>query len=66
MMKITADLGKCQSYANCVATAPEVYDLDGAVVRVLQPDPPKELEDAARSGARQCPVKALTIEEETE
>jgi ferredoxin len=63
-MKIHADVGKCLAYANCVATAPDVYDLDGSVVTVLQPHPAPELQAAARSGARQCPVKALTIEEE--
>ncbi len=63
-MKITADLGKCLGYANCVAAAPDIYDLEGPVVTVLQPHPPADRENAARSGVRQCPAKALTVEED--
>jgi ferredoxin len=62
-MKITADLTKCLGYANCSAEAPEVYDLEGAYVKILQPEPGPELQDAARFGARQCPVRALTIKD---
>jgi ferredoxin len=64
-MEITADLGKCLAYANCVVAAPDVYDLDGSVVKVLEPHPGPEHHEAARSGARRCPVKAITINEET-
>jgi ferredoxin len=62
-MKIIADLDKCQGYANCAAEAPDVYDLDGPYVKILQSVPAPELRDAARSGARRCPVRALTIED---
>jgi ferredoxin len=62
-MKITADRSKCQGYANCLAEAPEVFDLDGSTVRILQPEPGPELQAAARSGVRQCPVRALKIDE---
>ena len=64
-MKIHADISKCLAYANCVAAAPQVYDFDGSVVKVIEPEPGPELHEAARSGARQCPVKAITIDEET-
>jgi ferredoxin len=63
-MRIEAALDKCQAYANCVAVAPEVYDLDGSLVKILQPEPSDELKDGARKGARRCPVKALTIWED--
>ena len=63
-MRITADLGKCLAYANCVAAAPDIYDLTGTVVTVLEPNPPADRQDAARSGARQCPAKALTVEDD--
>lgn len=62
-MKITADLDKCQGYANCAAEAPDVYDLDGPYVKILQPVPGPEFQDAARSGARRCPVRALAVED---
>lgn len=64
-MKITADLGKCLAYANCVAAAPDIYDLDGSVVTILQPHPSPDRENAARTGVRQCPSKALSVEEDT-
>lgn len=63
-MRIEATLDRCQAYANCVAVAPEVYDLEGSLVKILQPAPSDELKDAARKGARRCPVKALTILED--
>ena len=62
-MKITADLSKCLAYANCAAAAPEVYDLEGSKVTILEPEPRPELQGAARFGARQCPVRALTVED---
>lgn len=62
-MKLTADIGKCLGYANCVAAAPEVYDLNGSVVTILQPEPPAALQAAARKGAKLCPVRAITVEE---
>jgi ferredoxin len=65
-MKIEADLTKCLAYGNCVAEAPEVYDLPDQKVTVLLPEPPPELEAAARKGARRCPVKALSIIEAPE
>lgn len=52
------------AYGNCAAVAPNVYDLDGAVVKVLLPEPPAELQVDARAGARECPSRALTIEED--
>lgn len=60
-MRIEADLQACLAYGNCVAAAPEVYDLPDQKVVVLLPEPPAELEAAARKGAKRCPVKALHI-----
>lgn len=36
-MHIKADLGKCLAYANCVAAAPDVYDLEGRSSRSSSP-----------------------------
>nr|WP_277351956.1 ferredoxin [Arthrobacter sp. SF27] len=63
-VKITSNPKKCMAYGNCAAVAPNVYDLDGAVVKVLLPEPPAELQADARAGARECPARALTIEED--
>ncbi|GHH84228.1 hypothetical protein GCM10018793_48070 [Streptomyces sulfonofaciens] len=64
MPVLKADFGACQGYANCVAGAPDAYDIDddGTVVllkeRIGAEDLPR-LQEAARS----CPVSALTIED---
>ncbi|MEU6261518.1 ferredoxin [Streptomyces sp. NPDC047043] len=60
-MKIEADQSACMAYGNCVAVAPDVYDLPDQVVEVILPEIPPELEAAARKGARRCPAKALTV-----
>lgn len=63
-MRITADLGKCRAYGNCLAAAPDIYDLtEDDVVMILEPNPAPDREEAARSGVRQCPSKALAVEE---
>jgi ferredoxin len=66
-MKVVADLSRCQGYANCLAAAPEVYDLaDNGLVEVKVSEPGAELQAAAREGASLCPVQALTIVEDAE
>jgi ferredoxin len=66
-MKIVADLSRCQGYANCLAAAPDVYDLaDNGLVVVKIEEPGPEQEEAARQGAGLCPVQALTIVEDLE
>lgn len=64
-MKVVADLSRCQGYANCLAAAPEVFDLgDNGLVVVKVEEPGPEQEEAAREGASLCPVQALTIVED--
>ena len=65
-MQVTVDLSRCQGYANCVGTAPEIFDLDeetGQAV-VLVPEPPTDLYEAARAAVAGCPVQAITADEE--
>lgn len=62
-MRVTADLGKCDGYANCVVAAPDVFDLDDRGLVVILVDTPSdeaaaEVEEAVSS----CPVAALRIE----
>ncbi|MBA3410493.1 MAG: ferredoxin [Geodermatophilaceae bacterium] len=65
MAVVKADFGVCQGYANCVMTAPEVYDIDDDGVVVLLKD---EISDAERAKVQEavnsCPVSALSIEDE--
>ena len=63
-MKLTADQSKCLAYANCIAAAEDIFDLDdNALVIVLEPEPGNERQAAARRAAALCPVKAITVEE---
>lgn len=65
-LRATADLSRCQGYANCVIAAPDVFDLDDktGLVVVLQENPPDDREAAVREAARSCPVQAITLTEE--
>ena len=62
-MKIEVEEKRCLAYGNCVAVAPDVYELESSVATVLLPDPPDELHEAARHGAEMCPVAAIKITE---
>jgi ferredoxin len=48
----------------CTLTAPEVFDQDAEVGRVLllDPAPPPHLEDPAREAAELCPARAITVD----
>jgi ferredoxin len=61
-MQIHAERDRCEGHGMCVATAPEVYDLDDdAIVLVLHEPVPPDLEDQAEAGAQACPVAALRL-----
>ncbi len=60
---LKADFETCQGYANCVLTAPDVYDIDddGTVVLLkeeISDDERAKVDEAVNS----CPVSALSIE----
>lgn len=65
MPRPKADRSACQGYANCVATAPDIYDLDDdgnvTLLRdvVGEQDRPR-IEEAVRG----CPVGALDVDYE--
>lgn len=62
MSKISVDLARCQGYANCIATASEVFDLtENGVVRLRTEAPSAEELERARLAASLCPVQAITI-----
>jgi ferredoxin len=63
-MRVVVDLTRCQGYANCVAVAPEIFDLDEATgqAQVLQPEPGEELHGAAEAAIAGCPVQAISVE----
>jgi ferredoxin len=63
-MHITVDLEKCQGYANCIADAPEVFDVSDETDKVilLQENPDDSLLREVTEAALNCPVQAILIE----
>ena len=64
-MKITVDLDVCEAHGECVAAAPEIFDLgdDDDVVTVLQAEPDEDLREEALAAQKSCPVDAIRIED---
>ena len=64
-MRILLDVEACTGHGRCDPLAPEAYDADDEGhrrVRIIG-DVPADLQAGARSGAANCPERALTIEE---
>jgi ferredoxin len=64
-MKVKIDVEKCVGHARCAAAAAEIYKLDdnGFNVTAEKQIEPRQ-QDQARRGARACPERIITIEEE--
>jgi ferredoxin len=64
LMRVVVDFDACAAHGDCVAAAPEIFDLadDDEVVRVLQDEPAEELRAQAEAAADACPMFAITIE----
>ena len=64
-MRIVANRERCIGAAQCVLSAPEVFehDDDGIVV-VLDPQPHPDLHEDVRTGRALCPSGALTLLED--
>lgn len=62
-MRIEVDRNKCEGHGLCEQLGPLVYQLDdeGELVLLHEKSVPVELQDQAQSGARSCPVAALTV-----
>jgi ferredoxin len=61
-LRIDVNYERCEGHGLCVEVAPEVFDLDddGLVILREVGQIPADLEVAAGSGARACPVAALS------
>jgi ferredoxin len=64
-MKVTVDRDKCCGAGTCVLVAPDVFDQgeDDGIVILLNPEPPADLEAAAREAASVCPAAAIQLSE---
>lgn len=64
-MHIEIDLPRCVSGGMCALTAPEVFDQDDVLGRVvlLRQDPGVEHEEAVRDAVASCPSQAILLHE---
>jgi 2-keto-4-pentenoate hydratase/ferredoxin len=62
-MKITVDPERCEGFASCVISAPDLFDLDEerSVAVVLEPRSGGDVRRQALEAAASCPVRAITV-----
>jgi len=58
-MKATVDLDTCTGCGLCVDTCPEVFEMDGDVVKVIADPVPDGAKDSCQEAAEGCPVEAI-------
>jgi ferredoxin len=63
-MKIEIDRKLCNGYGNCIAAAPDIFDLDDLNIAVLLRDTDESDRAEAVEAVADCPVRALKIVEE--
>lgn len=62
MQVVTADLGLCQGYGNCVINAPGVFELDETgIVTVLEAEIDDGEVERVQMAVAACPVSALSL-----
>ena len=61
-MKAKVDEDLCIGCTLCTQTCPEVFKMEGDKAIVYLNPVPKDVEDACRRAADECPVTAIIIE----
>jgi ferredoxin len=62
MPTVKADFEACQGYANCVAAASDVFDIDDdGIVILLRAEAPEQERPRFEEAVRSCPMNALTL-----
>lgn len=62
-MKPRVDRDVCIGTANCVAIAPEVFELDNQGLSTVI-DPDAGTDEQLREAAEECPVQAIILEDD--
>jgi ferredoxin len=61
-MRIVVDFDQCESNAQCVEAAPEVFEVrDDDLLYVLDEEPAEELREKVEAAVRACPKQAIRI-----
>jgi ferredoxin len=63
-MRVVVDLDLCQGHGVFCSEAPDVIEMDGDKVKVLEPSPSEDQHDAVKAAVKYCPTRAISIEEE--
>ncbi|MEV0632622.1 ferredoxin [Nonomuraea wenchangensis] len=61
-MRVRVDLTLCQTHAQCVFAAPEVFALDDDDELVYDATPGDASRSAVEQAARACPVQAIFLD----
>lgn len=66
-MKILIDRDRCEGHGQCVAAAPDVFDLDDDGIAILRTSETVtgDLATQATAAAEVCPVAALALDAST-
>lgn len=62
-MRIVVDYDRCISAGSCTRSAPEVFELRGDVLYLLQDEPDEALRAAVEEAADLCPTAAIRVED---
>jgi ferredoxin len=62
-MRIQVDRDLCQGHGVCKEEAPQVFDVEGDTVVVLQEAPGNEQREAVKLAVKYCPTRALSVED---
>lgn len=63
-MRVVVDWNVCESNALCMASAPEVFELqDDDTLLILQEAPDESLRDDVNNALRACPKGAISLQE---
>lgn len=62
-MKVHVDMNLCQSHGECVAVAPDVFDLGDDDVLTWKEDVEDDRRAEMETAVDACPMMAITIED---